>query len=395
MAGFTTIRVPGQQSIVSDVGEDVLDLVPGPGVTITTNTSIDTITISSIQGYTGSQGVQGTTGYTGSKGGLGYSGSHGIIGFSGSHGITGFTGSQGIQGVRGYSGSAIYNYRTIRVAGQNSLIADQLDDVLDIVAGAGISITTNSAMDAVIISATGGGGGGVGNGYTGSAGTNGSIGFTGSVGDMGTPGPRGFTGSAGAAGGQGALGFTGSVGPQGIQGTSGIAGYYGSQGDIGYTGSRGLIGLAGGVGFTGSASTAIGFTGSTGNIGYTGSSGVTSTALIVACSDEMTAITAGTNRVTFRMPYLFNMTAVRASLTTAQSSGLIFTVDINKTGVGSLLTTKLTIDNNDKSSVTATTPAVLSTNPLVLADDSEITVDIDQIGSGTATGLKITLIGYL
>jgi len=29
-----------------------------------------------------------------------------------------------------------------------------------------------------------------------------------------------------------------------------------------------------------------------------------------------------------------------------------------------------------------------------LADDAEITVDIDQVGDGTATGLKITLIGY-
>ncbi len=28
-----------------------------------------------------------------------------------------------------------------------------------------------------------------------------------------------------------------------------------------------------------------------------------------------------------------------------------------------------------------------------LADDAEITIDIDQIGDGTAKGLKITLIG--
>jgi hypothetical protein len=30
---------------------------------------------------------------------------------------------------------------------------------------------------------------------------------------------------------------------------------------------------------------------------------------------------------------------------------------------------------------------------IALADDAEITIDIDQIGNGTATGLKITLIG--
>jgi hypothetical protein len=81
---------------------------------------------------------------------------------------------------------------------------------------------------------------------------------------------------------------------------------------------------------------------------------------------------------------------VRASLTTAQASGSIFTVDINESGT-SILSTKLTIDNTEKTSVTAATPAVISDSSL--ADDAEITVDIDQIGNGTAKGLKITLIG--
>jgi hypothetical protein len=110
----------------------------------------------------------------------------------------------------------------------------------------------------------------------------------------------------------------------------------------------------------------------------------------VACSDETTAITAGTNKVTFRMPHAMTLTSVRASLTTAQASGSIFTVDINEAGT-SILSTKLTIDNTEKTSVTAATPAVISDT--ALADDAEITIDIDQIGNGTATGLKLTLIG--
>lgn len=109
-----------------------------------------------------------------------------------------------------------------------------------------------------------------------------------------------------------------------------------------------------------------------------------------ACSDETTAITAGTSKVTFRLPCAFTLTAVRASLTTAQASGNIFTVDINLGGV-SVLGTKLTIDNTEKTSVTATTPATIVTS--AMTDDGEITVDVDQIGNGTATGLKITLIG--
>jgi hypothetical protein len=110
----------------------------------------------------------------------------------------------------------------------------------------------------------------------------------------------------------------------------------------------------------------------------------------LAASDETTALTAGTAKVTFRMPYAMTLTAVRASLTTAQASGSIFTVDINEGGA-SILSTLLTIDNTEKTSVTAATPAVISDT--ALADDAEITIDIDQIGDGTATGLKITLIG--
>jgi hypothetical protein len=110
----------------------------------------------------------------------------------------------------------------------------------------------------------------------------------------------------------------------------------------------------------------------------------------VAASDETTALTTGTAKVTFRMPYAMTVTAVRASLSTAQASGSIFTVDINEGGT-TILSTKLTIDNTEKTSTTATTAPVISDS--ALADDAEITIDIDQIGDGTAKGLKVTIIG--
>lgn len=110
----------------------------------------------------------------------------------------------------------------------------------------------------------------------------------------------------------------------------------------------------------------------------------------VACSDETTALTTGTAKITFRTPCALNVTAVRASLTTAQASGSIFTVDINEGGT-SILSTKLTIDNTEKTSTTAATPPVISDS--ALADDAEMTIDIDQIGDGTAKGLKVTIIG--
>jgi hypothetical protein len=110
----------------------------------------------------------------------------------------------------------------------------------------------------------------------------------------------------------------------------------------------------------------------------------------VAASDETTPLTAGTAQITFRMPRAVTLTAVRASLVTAQTSGSILTVDIKKDGT-SILSTKLTIDNGEKTSTTAATPPVIS--DAALADDALMTVDIDQVGDGTATGLKITLIG--
>lgn len=112
--------------------------------------------------------------------------------------------------------------------------------------------------------------------------------------------------------------------------------------------------------------------------------------LVLAASDESTALTTGTSKITFRMPYAFTLTAVRASLSTAQASGSILTVDINDSGT-TILSTKLTIDNTEKTSTTAATAPVISDT--ALADDTEITIDIDQIGDGTAKGLKITLIG--
>lgn len=112
---------------------------------------------------------------------------------------------------------------------------------------------------------------------------------------------------------------------------------------------------------------------------------------IIACSDESTALATGTSKVTLRMPYAFTLDRIRASLSTAQTSGSIFTVDVNESG-SSLLSTKITIANGSKTSTAAGTQPVISDSSI--ADDAEVTVDIDQIGDGTAKGLKVTLIGH-
>jgi hypothetical protein len=108
----------------------------------------------------------------------------------------------------------------------------------------------------------------------------------------------------------------------------------------------------------------------------------------IAISDETTALTTGTAKVTFRMPCAMTVTAVRLSLTTVSSSGTP-TVDINEAGT-TILSTKLTCDASEKTSTTAATAAVISDT--ALANDAEITLDIDTAGTG-ATGAKVWIIG--
>ena len=113
---------------------------------------------------------------------------------------------------------------------------------------------------------------------------------------------------------------------------------------------------------------------------------------IVACSDEESDLETGTAVTTWRMPFKFHIKEVRASLTTAGTGGTLVTVDINESG-STILSTKITIDASETTSTTSATPAVISDN--TLADDAQMTVDIDAVGStNTGKGLKISIIGW-
>lgn len=112
--------------------------------------------------------------------------------------------------------------------------------------------------------------------------------------------------------------------------------------------------------------------------------------IIIAVSDEDTDLETGTAKITFRIPYGFDLDEVRASVNTAPT-GAAITVDINEGGA-SILSTKLTIDATEKTSETAATAAVIS--DASLADDAEMTIDIDAVGSTIpGKGLKVVLIG--
>jgi hypothetical protein len=112
---------------------------------------------------------------------------------------------------------------------------------------------------------------------------------------------------------------------------------------------------------------------------------------VIALSDETSDLTTGTAKATFRMPFAMTVTEVKASVATAPT-GSALTVDINEGG-NSILSTKLSIDAGEKTSTTAATPAVISDSSL--AEDAEISFDIDAVGSTTpGKGLKVTLKGY-
>lgn len=112
----------------------------------------------------------------------------------------------------------------------------------------------------------------------------------------------------------------------------------------------------------------------------------------LAASDETTALTTGNGKVTFRAPCAFTLTGVRASVTTAPT-GAAINVQVN-IGGNDALSTVLSIDIENTSSVTAGTPAVINATYEDVADDAAIRIDLDQVGSSTAgAGLKVTLIG--
>jgi hypothetical protein len=171
-------------------------------------------------------------------------------------------------------------------------------------------------------------------------------------------------------------GPTGSPGPQGPAGPVGAAGADGASGDPGATGATGATGPAGATGATGPAGA--------GTPGY----------LRWACGDETTPIALGNAKITDRMPYAFTATGIRASLNTPQASGSLFTVDFkwwNGSAFVTALSTLITIDNVEMTSVSAATQPVLSKTSF--ADDDLIRIDVTQIGDGTACGLKVTLLG--
>jgi hypothetical protein len=93
---FSTISVSGQSDVVADTATDILTIVAGSGITITTNATNDSLTIAN-------------------------------------------------------SATATSSFSNISVAGQSTVVADNATDTLTLVAGTNVSITTNATNDSITI----------------------------------------------------------------------------------------------------------------------------------------------------------------------------------------------------------------------------------------------------
>lgn len=120
-------------------------------------------------------------------------------------------------------------------------------------------------------------------------------------------------------------------------------------------------------------------------------SGPEITVVELALGKPTDALATGDNQVTHVMDKKGRIIKVKAYVDTVSSSGLpTFQLRESSGGVD-ILSTALTIDANENSSLTATTPAVIkSDGTQILVADEVVRVDVDVAGTGTK-GAIITL----
>jgi len=102
----------------------------------------------------------------------------------------------------------------------------------------------------------------------------------------------------------------------------------------------------------------------------------------MACSDVATAQTAGVNKANFAFNFSFELLGVFGRLDTV-CTGSTFIIDINN-GSNSFLSTKLSIDASEATSLTAATPAVINATYKDYTSGERITIDFDQVGATIA-----------
>ena len=144
---FSTFAVSGQNNVVADSTTDTLTFVAGSGITLTTDSSADSITIAAT-----------ASAITVQDEGSALSTAATTLNFVGAGVTATGTGATKTITIPGGSGSS---FGTIAVSGQGSVVADQANDTLTLVAGSNVTLTTSASGDSVTIASSGSGSGSV------------------------------------------------------------------------------------------------------------------------------------------------------------------------------------------------------------------------------------------
>ena len=175
---FKTIAVSGQSNIVADSFEDTLTVASGTGIALTTNAGTDTLTITnsgvtSLAGTVGQIGVSAATGsvtltnlgvtsLTGTAGGIGVSAASGgvtltnlgvkqIVGTASQIGVTGD--GTGIVTITNLApASPTFRFIVVDGATLQPVSADNISDTLNLISGAGLTISKDTATDTLTFS---------------------------------------------------------------------------------------------------------------------------------------------------------------------------------------------------------------------------------------------------
>lgn len=148
---FKTISVSGQSDIVADDKEDTLTIAAGTGIGVATNATTDTITITNTAPNT-NQNLFET---------IAVSGQSNIVADSATDTLTLVAGT-GMSITTNATTDAItfastgLSFLNIAVSGQSTVVADAANDTLTLVAGTGMTITTNATTDTITFTSTGG-----------------------------------------------------------------------------------------------------------------------------------------------------------------------------------------------------------------------------------------------
>lgn len=109
--------------------------------------------------------------------------------------------------------------------------------------------------------------------------------------------------------------------------------------------------------------------------------------------DDATALTTGDGKLHIFISNLLNsyrLSAVAACVSTVSSSGTPTIQIHNVTNSADMLSTRITIDANEKTSYTAATPEVIDTDHDHVHQGDELRIDVDVAGTG-AKGLVVIL----